>query len=49
MRGADEEESTRETGRLGPGQQKRDKGWTRQYPLDTSLADILNDWEAKLS
>ena len=32
-----------------PGKLERDTGWTRQYSLDASLTDILNDWEAKLS
>jgi GDP-4-dehydro-6-deoxy-D-mannose reductase len=32
-----------------PRKLERDTGWTRQYSLDASLADILNDWEAKLS
>jgi len=32
-----------------PRKLERDTSWTRQYSLDTSLADILNDWEAKLS
>ena len=32
-----------------PRKLERDTGWSRRYSLDTSLADILNDWEAKLS
>src|SRR5438552_6665957 len=32
-----------------PRKLERDTGWTRQNSLDASLADILNDWEAKLS
>ena len=32
-----------------PRKLERDTGWARRYSLDTSLADILNDWEAKLS
>jgi GDP-4-dehydro-6-deoxy-D-mannose reductase len=32
-----------------PRKLEQDTGWTRRYSLDTSLADILNDWEAKLS
>jgi GDP-4-dehydro-6-deoxy-D-mannose reductase len=32
-----------------PQKLERDTGWRRRYALDTSLADILNDWEAKLS
>jgi GDP-4-dehydro-6-deoxy-D-mannose reductase len=32
-----------------PRKVERDTGWIRQHSLDTSLADILNDWEAKLS
>ena len=31
-----------------PRKLERDTGWTRQHSLDVSLADILNDWEAKL-
>ena len=32
-----------------PRKLEHDTGWARRYSLDTSLADILNDWEAKLS
>jgi len=32
-----------------PRKLERDTGWARKFSLDTSLADILNDWEAKLS
>ena len=32
-----------------PRKLERDTGWARRYSLNTSLADILNDWEAKLS
>ena len=32
-----------------PRKLERDTGWTRQHSLDASLAEILNDWEAKLS
>jgi GDP-4-dehydro-6-deoxy-D-mannose reductase len=32
-----------------PRKLERDTGWTRAYALDTTLEDILNDWEAKLS
>ena len=32
-----------------PRKLERDTGWARRYSLDTSLADILNDWKAKLS
>jgi GDP-4-dehydro-6-deoxy-D-mannose reductase len=32
-----------------PRKLERDTGWTRRHSLDTSLADILNDWEAKVS
>jgi GDP-4-dehydro-6-deoxy-D-mannose reductase len=32
-----------------PRKLERDTGWARRHSLDTSLADILNDWEAKLS
>jgi len=32
-----------------PRKLERDTGWTRQHSLDASLADILDDWEAKLS
>jgi GDP-4-dehydro-6-deoxy-D-mannose reductase len=32
-----------------PQKLERETGWRRRYALDTSLADILNDWEAKLS
>jgi GDP-4-dehydro-6-deoxy-D-mannose reductase len=32
-----------------PRKLERDTGWARRYSLDTSLTDILNDWEAKLS
>lgn len=49
----------RDPSRLRPAEQRRicgsprklerDTGWTRRYPIDTSLNDILEDWEAKLS
>src|SRR3989442_981703 len=32
-----------------PRKLERDTGWQRRYSLETSLADILNEWEAKLS
>jgi GDP-4-dehydro-6-deoxy-D-mannose reductase len=32
-----------------PRKLERDTGWVRRYSLATSLTDILNDWEAKLS
>ena len=32
-----------------PRKLEGDTGWARRYSLDTSLTDILNDWEAKLS
>lgn len=32
-----------------PRKLERDTGWTRRYSLDTSLRDILTDWEARLS
>jgi len=32
-----------------PRKLERDTGWTRHYALDTSLADILSDWETKIS
>ena len=44
--------------RVRPAEQRRicgsprklqaDTGWTRRYSLDTSLKDVLNDWEARL-
>jgi GDP-4-dehydro-6-deoxy-D-mannose reductase len=32
-----------------PRKLERDTGWKREYSLDASLADIINDWKAKLS
>ena len=32
-----------------PRKLERDTGWTRRFSLEQSLADILNDWETKLS
>jgi GDP-4-dehydro-6-deoxy-D-mannose reductase len=32
-----------------PRKLERDTGWIRRYSLDSSLTDILNDWESKLS
>ena len=32
-----------------PQKLKRDTGWAPQYPLASSLRDIVNDWETRLS
>jgi len=32
-----------------PQKLEHDTGWTRRYSSDASLADIIDDWEAKLS
>jgi GDP-4-dehydro-6-deoxy-D-mannose reductase len=49
----------RDPSRLRPAEQRRmcgsprklerDTGWVRQFPLDRSLEDVLQDWETKLS
>jgi GDP-4-dehydro-6-deoxy-D-mannose reductase len=32
-----------------PRKLERDTGWIRRIPLDRSLRDVLDDWEARLT